>query len=194
MEDCLERVNNCLHIFTSCLPKDNNNQSNSTNLNNYTKAPKMNDYYTLMLPTRPKIDDEIKIKAKLKHRPTEFIINLCVDSTIESKNDEPMMIAFHFRTKFKEHSEDTSYVVLNCKRGHDGWDDIEEIDNSWIDDNVEEIDITLRFSKREIQFFSGSSLEYQFEHQYEINRIDRLQIGGDLDYIEEVALRYKKSF
>ena len=59
---------------------------------------------------------------------------------------------------------------------------------------VEEIDIILRFSKRNIQFFSGTSLEYQFEHQYEINRIDRLQIGGDLDYIEEVALRYKKSF
>ena len=71
MEDCLERVNNCLHIFCSCLPKDNNNQSNSTNLNNYTKAPKMNDYFTLMLPTRPKIDDEIKIKAKLKQRPKE---------------------------------------------------------------------------------------------------------------------------
>jgi len=70
MDDCLERVNNCLHIFTSCLPKDNN-QSNSTNLNNYTKSPKMNDFFTLMLPTRPKIDDEIKIKAKLKERPKE---------------------------------------------------------------------------------------------------------------------------
>lgn len=46
-----------------------------------------------------------------------------------------MMIAFHFRTKFKGHSDDTSYVVMNCKRGHDGWDDIEELDNTWIDDD-----------------------------------------------------------
>jgi len=62
-----------------------------------------------------------------------------VDSAIDSKGDEPMMIAFHFRTKFKEDSEDMSYVVMNCKRGHDGWDDIEEIDNTWIDDNGEHI-------------------------------------------------------
>lgn len=57
---------------------------------------------------------------------------------------------------------------------------------------AEEIDISLRFAKREIQFLSGGSLEYQFEHQYEIHRIDRLQIGGDLEYVEEVALRYRK--
>lgn len=70
MDDCLERVNNCLHIFTSCIPKDNSN--NSTNLNNSNKTPpKMNNYYTLTLPTRPKIDDEIKIKAKLKENPKE---------------------------------------------------------------------------------------------------------------------------
>jgi hypothetical protein len=57
---------------------------------------------------------------------------------------------------------------------------------------VEEIEIALRFAKREIQFLSGGSLEYQYEHQYEIQRIDRLQIGGDVEFIEEVALRYRK--
>lgn len=72
MEDCLERVNNCLHIFTSCIPKDNSNST--TNINSpttKTQPIKMNDYFTLTLPTRPKIDDEIKIKAKLKESPKE---------------------------------------------------------------------------------------------------------------------------
>ena len=54
---------------------------------------------------------------------------------MDGNDEEPMMIAFHFKTKFKEHPDDTSYVVLNCKRGHDGWDEIEEVENSWIDDD-----------------------------------------------------------
>ncbi|KAG5681779.1 hypothetical protein PVAND_011187 [Polypedilum vanderplanki] len=196
MENCLKTVNNCLDIFTSCIPKDTNNSNNSTAVNNPNnnssyKLPKMS-YYTLHLPTRPKVDDEIRIKAKLKERPKEFIINLCVDSALKPDDDEAAMIAFHFRTKFKGHPNDRSYVVLNCKRGLNGWDEIEEIENSWIDDDAEEIEISLKFAKREIQFISGESVEYQFEHQYEIQRIDRLQIGGDLDYIEEVALRYRK--
>lgn len=55
---------------------------------------------------------------------------------------------------------------------------------------VDDIDIAIKFTKREIHFMSGGSSEYQFGHQFEINRIDRLQVGGDLDFIEEVALRY----
>lgn len=57
--------------------------------------------------------------------------------------------------------------------------------------SVEDIDIALKFTKREIHFMSGGSSEYQFAHQYEIHRIDRLQIGGDVEFIEEVALRYQ---
>lgn len=57
--------------------------------------------------------------------------------------------------------------------------------------SVEDIDIAIKFTKREIHIMSGGSSEYQFGHQYEINRIDRLQIDGDVEYIEEVALRYK---
>lgn len=38
---------------------------------------------------------------------------------------------------------------------------------------------------------SGGSSEYQFGHQYEVHRIDRLQIGGDVEFIKEVALRYQ---
>lgn len=56
---------------------------------------------------------------------------------------------------------------------------------------MEEIDIAIKFTKREIQFLSGGSSEYQYAHQYEVHRIDRLQIGGDVEFIEEVALRYK---
>jgi hypothetical protein len=56
---------------------------------------------------------------------------------------------------------------------------------------VEEIDIAIRFAKREFQFLSSGSNEYQFEHQYEINRIDKLQIGGDVAHVKEVALSYK---
>lgn len=57
---------------------------------------------------------------------------------------------------------------------------------------VDEIDISVKFTKREIQIFSGGSSEYQFGHQFEIHRIDRLQIGGDVEFVEEVALRYKQ--
>lgn len=64
----------------------------------------------------------------------------------------------------------------------------------WRSVSVEEIDIAIKFTKREIQFMSGGSSEYQYAHQFEIHRIDRLQIGGDVEYIEEVALRYKNWF
>lgn len=64
-----------------------------------------------------------------------FILNLCVDSDMESKDsDEPPMIALQFKTKFKHHKDDESYVVLNCKKGEDGWDEEEQIENTWIDD------------------------------------------------------------
>lgn len=56
--------------------------------------------------------------------------------------------------------------------------------------SAEDIDIAIKFTKREIQFLSGGSVEYQFGHQYEIHRISRLQVGGDFHSIEEVALRY----
>lgn len=64
----------------------------------------------------------------------------------------------------------------------------------WRSVSAEEIDIAIKFTKREIQFLSGGSSEYQYAHQFEIHRIDRLQIGGDVEYIEEVALRYKNWF
>jgi hypothetical protein len=57
--------------------------------------------------------------------------------------------------------------------------------------SVEDIDIAVMFTKREIHFMSRGSSEYQFGHQYEINRIDRLQIGGDVEFVKEIALRYK---
>lgn len=60
---------------------------------------------------------------------------MCVDSDMDSKdNDEPPMIALQFKTKFKHHENDESYVVLNCKKGDDGWDEEEQIENTWIDD------------------------------------------------------------
>lgn len=49
--------------------------------------------------------------------------------------DEPAMIAFHFKTKFKYHSDGNSSVILTCKRGPNGWQDVEEIENTWIDDD-----------------------------------------------------------
>lgn len=49
--------------------------------------------------------------------------------------DEPAMIAFHFKTKFKHHSDGISSVVLTYKRGPNGWQDVESIENTWIDDD-----------------------------------------------------------
>jgi hypothetical protein len=87
MDSCLKSVNNCLELFTSCVPKDNNNtstnnnssnkkgnddeNSNLTTNNNSTNPPEMNNFFTLLLPVRPKVDDEIRIQAKLKERPKE---------------------------------------------------------------------------------------------------------------------------
>lgn len=63
-----------------------------------------------------------------------FIINLCVDSAIIDE-DEPAMIALHFKTKFKHHKDGKSSVLMTCKRGPNGWEEVEEIDNTWIDDD-----------------------------------------------------------
>lgn len=70
MGDCLERVNNCLQFLNLCKPKEptnNNNQSSTSDVSQ--KLVNMSKYFTLMLPTRPKVNDEIRIKAKLKERP-----------------------------------------------------------------------------------------------------------------------------
>lgn len=58
--------------------------------------------------------------------------------------------------------------------------------------SVEELDIGIKFTKNEIHFISGDSIEYQFKHKYDIEYIDKLLIGGDVDHIQEVALRYSK--
>lgn len=57
---------------------------------------------------------------------------------------------------------------------------------------VEEVDIGIKFTNSEIHFLSGDSIEYKFRHKYEVHRIDRLLIGGDLDHIEEISLKYGK--
>lgn len=73
-------------------------------------------------------------EVKLIFPTCRFILNLCVDSALNDE-DEPAMIAFHFRTKFKHHKDGNSAVVMTCKRGPNGWDDEAEIDNTWIDDD-----------------------------------------------------------
>lgn len=65
---------------------------------------------------------------------SRFIINLCVDSAIND-DDEPAMIAFHFKTKFKHHNNGVSSVIVTCKRGPNKWDEVQEIENTWIDDD-----------------------------------------------------------
>lgn len=45
------------------------------------------------------------------------------------------MIAFHFKTKFKHHHDGVSSVKLTYKRGPNGWDEVEDIENTWIDDD-----------------------------------------------------------
>lgn len=57
---------------------------------------------------------------------------------------------------------------------------------------VEEIDIGIKFTKNEIHFMSGDSIEYQFKHKYDLSYIDKLQISGDVEHVEEVALRYAR--
>lgn len=69
---------------------------------------------------------------------SRFILNLCVDSAL-SDEDEPAMIAFHFKTKFKHHKDGNSSVVLTCKRGPNGWEEVEEIENTWIDDDGKKV-------------------------------------------------------
>jgi hypothetical protein len=57
---------------------------------------------------------------------------------------------------------------------------------------VEDINIALVFTTKEIQLLSEGSAEYTFKHAFEMNRINCLQIGGDFEFIEQVALRYGK--
>lgn len=72
MGDCLERVNNCLQFLNLCKPREStNNNQNTTKDDSSNRLINMSKYYTLVLPTRPKINDEIRIKAKLKERPKE---------------------------------------------------------------------------------------------------------------------------
>lgn len=69
---------------------------------------------------------------------SSFIINLCVDTALND-DGEPAMIAFHFKTKFKHHNNGQSSVIITCKRGPNNWDNVEEIDNTWIDDDGEKM-------------------------------------------------------
>lgn len=74
MAEILKFLNNCLEIFNLCKPKDSpttNNSSNKTTDLEGEKLIDMSDYFTLILPSRPKFGDEIRVKAKLKERPKE---------------------------------------------------------------------------------------------------------------------------
>lgn len=67
-----------------------------------------------------------------------FIINLGVDSAMNGE-DEPAMIAFHFKTKFKYHSDGASSVTMTFKRGPNSWAEVQEIENTWIDEDGKKV-------------------------------------------------------
>jgi hypothetical protein len=69
---------------------------------------------------------------------------LGVDSALNG-DDEPAMIAFHFKTKFKYHSDGASSVIMTFKRGPNSWAEVQEIENTWIDDDGK---IVSRFQER----------------------------------------------
>lgn len=80
MTECVKLLNNCLELFTLCKPKDsssiNNNDTTNRNTDNTQVEgekliPDMSSLFTLILPTRPKFGDEIRVKAKLKERPKQ---------------------------------------------------------------------------------------------------------------------------
>jgi hypothetical protein len=72
MGDCVKLVNNCFEFLNLCKPKDSTNNTNSASEDSSSqKLIKMSKFYTLVLPTKPKIGDEIRIKAQLKPNPRE---------------------------------------------------------------------------------------------------------------------------
>lgn len=79
MSELVKLLNNCLELFTLCKPKDSSSTNNDTSNRNTDNTqvegekliPDMSDYFTLILPARPKFGDEIRVKAKLKERPKQ---------------------------------------------------------------------------------------------------------------------------
>lgn len=68
-------------------------------------------------------------------------------------DDEPAMIAFHFKTNFKHHSSGISSVIVTCKRGPNKWDEVQEIENTWIDDDGKRFGIKMLVDVTNNDFF-----------------------------------------
>lgn len=59
---------------------------------------------------------------------------MAVDSALRD-DAEPAMIAFHFKTRFTAHPDGKSGVFMSWKRGPNGWEEMIEDQNTWIDDD-----------------------------------------------------------
>uniref|UniRef100_A0A0K8TTR1 Galectin n=1 Tax=Tabanus bromius TaxID=304241 RepID=A0A0K8TTR1_TABBR len=134
------------------------------------------------LPKHLSYGDEIILKGKVRDDATEISFNFVLDSC-----PQPSMIAYHFKTKFKE-----NVVVHNTKQCT--WLEEKPEENTWIDKPGEEFILTFYFDDSEILIYTGDDmrdLQYRYDHVLAYDEIKSVQVWGDVEYITEVTFRYR---
>jgi len=99
---------------------------------------------------------------------------------------EPSMVAFEFKTKFISSGIN---VTTNWKTDT-GWQNEQTIDSDWID-LTGRVNLKISFENSAIILTdNGNSVITKFDLQFELDRINRLQVYGNIKEMQEVSLKY----
>ncbi|XP_055850812.1 galectin-4 isoform X2 [Episyrphus balteatus] len=138
--------------------------------------------FIAIIPQSINDGDKVLLKGLVKDNANEFSINFATGT-----GPNPEDIAYHFKTIFPE-----NIVVENSKRNGD-----------WMDEQIKEWPASdgpgfaLEFA-----FTSGYVYTYLvedehsrnlisfYEHDYDLNEINSVQVWGDVEKIQELTFRY----
>ncbi|XP_055543429.1 galectin-4-like [Wyeomyia smithii] len=147
--------------------------------------------FVAQLPRSPQHDDEILIRGKLKSDARAFSINFCLPrpDQVPAKQTPPH-IAYHFKTIF--HDDGSSAVIHNWKNLV--WQAEDVYENYWMLDRNEKFTLIIRFHEEVFKVFAEDTQhtpEYEFAHQLPFSMIQSIELWDDIEYVEEIAFKYK---
>ncbi|XP_058448239.1 galectin-6-like [Malaya genurostris] len=149
--------------------------------------------FTAQLPRKPEFGDEILIRGKLKSDARVVSVNFCLPRPAQLPDDQtPPHIAYHFKTIF--HDDGSSAVIHNWKNCV--WQDETVEENYWMLDRNEKFTLIFRFHEEVFKVFAEDTQhtpDYEFVHQLPMENILQIEIWDDIEYIEEIAFKYKRT-
>lgn len=145
--------------------------------------------FSLRLPKAPRYGDEIAIKGVLRNDAERFSINLCLDRSDDCEpNAEPEWIAYHFGVDFSEGGDICK--VTQCSKNVNWIDPLIVEDDAF---NGRTLNIIVRLDEESIKVFHEDTQhapDYEYSHQFPIEKIRIIELRDGIDRVEEIRLKY----